>query len=87
MPRPVLLSTPAQKQFASLEGEAQRRIRKGLERLATGGRADVRKLVGIKGREDLFRLRVGDYRVVFRAEPDAIRVVQILHRSKGYDWL
>lgn len=87
MGRPVLLSTLAQKQFMRLDAHAKDRVRKGLERLASGGRVDTKRLVGIKGREDLFRLQVGDYRIVYRADPDAIRVVQTFHRRQGYDWL
>ncbi|HKZ48717.1 MAG TPA: type II toxin-antitoxin system RelE/ParE family toxin [Thermoplasmata archaeon] len=87
MPKLVLLSTPAQKQFEWLEAAPRSRIRKALERLASGGRLDIRRLKGVKGREDLLRLRVGDYRVIYRDDPDAIRVVQIIHRARGYDWL
>lgn len=87
MVRPVLLSTPAQKQLARLDAVTRRRVRVGLKRLAAGGRVDVQRLIGVKGREDLFRLRVGDYRIVYRDDKDAIRVVQILHRSRGYGWL
>ena len=87
MARPVLLSTPAQKQWGRIDTTAKSRIRKALDRLASGGRVDVQRLLGVKGHEDLFRLRVGDYRVVYREDPDAIRVVQIFHRSQGYEWL
>jgi mRNA interferase RelE/StbE len=87
MAKSVLLSTPAQRQFEALDKDAQRRVRKGLERLAAGGRADVKRLKGVKGREDLFRLRVGDYWVVYSEDSDAIRVTRVFHRSAGYDWL
>lgn len=87
MPREILLSTPARKRFASLDGTVKERVRKALHRLADSGTGDVKKLRGVKGREILLRLRVGDHRIVYREDPDAIRVIQIFHRSKGYDWL
>lgn len=87
MTKQVLLSTPAQKQFMDLNHEMKRRVKKALHRLAEFGYGDIRKLKGIKGREDLFRLRVGDYRIVYKDVTDGIYVIQIFHRGKGYEWL
>lgn len=87
MAKDVQLSTPARKQFESLDGSVKDRIRKALRKLASSGSGDVKKLQGVKGRETLLRLRVGDYRIVYRDDPDAIRITQIFHRGKGYDWL
>jgi len=41
---------------------------------------DVKSLKGQKG----FRLRVGDYRVIFRIEKDEIHVVKVGHRRNIY---
>jgi mRNA-degrading endonuclease RelE of RelBE toxin-antitoxin system len=87
MPKAVLLSTPARKQFESLDGSVKDRIRKALGKLSEAGAGDIKRLRGVRGRETLLRLRVGDYRVVYRDDPDAIRITQIFHRGKGYDWL
>lgn len=87
MPKDVLLSTPARKQFESLDGSVKDRVRKALRKLAGSSSGDIKKLKGVKGRETLLRLRVGDYRIVYRDDPDAFRIVQIFHRGKGYDWL
>ena len=87
MPKEVLLSTPARKQYESLDGSVRDRIRKALGKLAAAGGGDVKRLHGVRGRETLLRLRVGDYRIVYRDDPDAIRITQIFHRGKGYDWL
>lgn len=40
-------------------------------------------------REDLYRLRIGDYRVIYAGdeEPPALRVIQILSREQAYGWL
>jgi mRNA interferase RelE/StbE len=42
---------------------------------------DVRPLVGRSG----FRLRVGDWRAIYRVEGDAIEVVVIAPRGDVYD--
>jgi mRNA interferase RelE/StbE len=84
MDREILLSTKAQKEFKNLPIRAKERMRKAL---ASDSRSlDIKKR-GIGGRRDLYRLRVGDYRITFQPESDLIKVIRIDHRNKGYDWL
>jgi mRNA-degrading endonuclease RelE of RelBE toxin-antitoxin system len=83
----VLLSAPAQKTYDSLPLQVRRRVRDSLLEFAASGRGDLKRLRGTRGREDLFRLRVGDYRIVFAVTAAEIRVTRILHRGEGYDWL
>lgn len=87
MMKQILLSTPAQKQFGKLDNEMKKRVKNALHKLAESGTGDIKKLKGIKGGVDLYRLRVGDYRIVYSLDSDAIRISQIFHRGKGYDWL
>ena len=84
----VLLSPRAQKEYAALQEKVRIRIKKSLEELSSGStRLDIKKLKGTGDREDLFRLRVGDYRITYYPEPEIIKVVRIDHRGKGYNWL
>lgn len=46
--------------------------------------ADIRRLEGTRRRQDLFRLRVGDYRVVYAVEKNIVWVTDIFMRGKGY---
>jgi mRNA interferase RelE/StbE len=88
MTRDIFLSTRAQKEYKKLPVTMKERIKKALRILASDSRQiDTKKLKGIGGREDLYRLRVGDYRITFYPESDCIRVIRIDHRSKGYSWL
>ncbi len=87
MTREVLLSSEASKEFSRFDEETRNRIRKALLRFSEGGRGDVKRLKGVRGGPDLFRLRVGNYRVVFAATSTELRVTRIIHRSLGYDWL
>lgn len=54
-----------------------------MDRFAAEGLGDVRRL---QGQHDLWRLRVGDWRVRFRYEPDVaiIRVQRVLLRGRAY---
>ncbi|MCK5310329.1 MAG: type II toxin-antitoxin system RelE/ParE family toxin [Thermoplasmata archaeon] len=88
MSKQILLSPRAQKDYAVLEKKVRERIKKSLQELATGSKIlDIKKLKGVGDREDLFRLRVGDYRITYYPEPDIIKVIRIDHRGKGYNWL
>jgi len=83
----ILLSTPARKEYEKLDEKTKERIKAALKKVAKGIKTDVKKLKGIKGREDLYRLRVGEYRIIYYEDAKCIKVTQIIHRSKGYDWL
>jgi len=52
-----------------------------LHRFASAGQGDVKRL---KGKTEELRLRVGDYRIRFTEEPDALYVNRVLHRSEAY---
>jgi mRNA-degrading endonuclease RelE of RelBE toxin-antitoxin system len=49
-----------------------RRIGRGVDRCARTGQGDVRKLESVSG---LYRLRVGDYRVIFEFEDGQLVIV------------
>jgi mRNA-degrading endonuclease RelE of RelBE toxin-antitoxin system len=42
---------------------------------------DVVHLVGARA---LFRLRVGDWRVIFRRDGDTMMILRVLHRREAY---
>lgn len=47
--------------------------------------ADIRRLEGTRGRQDLYRLPIGKYRAVYAVEGDEVRVTEIWERGHGYD--
>jgi len=83
----ILLSSIAQKQFGILNKTQKEHIKSALKIFASEGRGDVKKLKGTKGREALYRLRVGEYRIIFAKRDEKIFITQIISRSQGYDWL
>ena len=46
--------------------------------------ADIFRLKGTRGRQDLFRLRIGDYRAIYAVEDNVVYVTDLFHRGKGY---
>ncbi len=65
-----------------LDGFIARRIVRKIEELTEDPFSkDIKRLKGIKD----FRLRVGDYRVIFSIERNIIRIIKIGHRKNIYD--
>ena len=80
----VKFATSAAKEFRSLPLELKRRVGAVIDRLSEDPRPPgVRKLVG---RERLYRIRVGQYRVVYEVDDkeQLIRVTRIRHRREVY---
>jgi mRNA interferase RelE/StbE len=74
----------ALKQLKKLSPELQERIQVKIDDLAIEPRPNgVKKL---KGQENAYRIRVGDYRIIYDIFDDVLRVkvVEIGHRSKVY---
>ena len=80
----VEISKGASKQLKKLSSSLQERIRMKIDALATEPRPnEVKKL---KNREYGYRIRVGDYRILYDIFDDIllVTVVEIGHRSKVY---
>ena len=71
-------SKDASKHINQLDKLTKKRIREAIVKLPTG---DIRKLVGYKTD---YRLRVGDYRVLFSREFDIITIKDVLPRGEAY---
>lgn len=87
MPYKIELSKRAGRQLKGLSREVQVRIGRAIDGLAqTPVPQNARKLVGL---EDLYRIRVGDYRVVYTIQHEVllVLVVAVGHRREIYDRL
>ena len=90
MSKPILLSKIAINQLDSLPNDIRNRVKKALYALSDAEKSrilDTKKLKGINGRENLFRLRIGNYRVVYFEDVKSFKIIQIIHREKEYKWL
>lgn len=79
----IQLSTAARRDLGKLPRATQERIAKTIDGLAEQPRPNgSTKLTG----QDLYRVRCGDYRVIYRIEDDRllVLVVKIGHRSGVY---
>lgn len=79
----VELLPSAAKTLSKLELEVRRRIARRIDRLAKDPRQEAIKL---RGAEDVWRARVGDYRILYLVEDERllVLVIRIGHRRDVY---
>ena len=85
----VMVHPAARKVLEGLPANRRRKVLEGLRRLAEDPdtprlKMDIRKIKGPAGRRDLYRLRVGDYRILYDIEKDTVWVTEIFRRGRGY---
>jgi mRNA interferase RelE/StbE len=87
----VLLSQTVVSQLSLLDSKQKKRIKDALmsledDPLRRRSGSDIKKLV-TPDEPSLYRLRIGDYRVIYFVVGHEVKVTEIIHRSKGYKWL
>jgi mRNA interferase RelE/StbE len=79
----IIFSKGAIKQLSKLPLEAQKRIQIKIDELAIEPRPNgVKKLED----DDLYRIRVGRYRVIYQIQDDVlvVNIVKVKHRREAY---
>ena len=85
MPKPVVIDKQAAKWLlACRDADLQDRLRAKIREL--GAMLQVAGVEKIQGSRDIYRVRVGDYRIVYQwaAEFPAVLVTAIAHRREVY---
>jgi mRNA interferase RelE/StbE len=78
----LLIGEEAREQLRSLPKSIRRNIGQRLESLQDGLAGDVKKLTA---REHKYRLRVGNYRILFVLEGSTIFIYAVKHRREAYE--
>ncbi|MEA3204015.1 MAG: hypothetical protein QOI63_1695 [Thermoplasmata archaeon] len=76
----------AARDVAGLPPEAKRKVRTVLEGLAKGEASDVKRL-DTEGDIQVWRLRVGRWRVAYTQHGRTLRVLRVFPREHGDGWL
>lgn len=71
----------AVKDLDALDRPVARRILEKIRGLESGPSGDVKRLTNFTPE---YRLRVGDYRVLFEIEGDRVIIYRVRHRSRAY---
>jgi len=83
MPQRVIFSAEARADIRAIDRETALRLLKGLARFLFTDTGDVQQLEDIYPPQ--YRLRVGDWRFVFRKAGDGtIEIVRVRHRREAY---
>ena len=79
----IVITSQAKKDLSKLDIKTKERILKGLYQLKTNQPVDLKKL---KGTDDEWRLRVGDYRVRLKITDKEVTVyaLSVKHRREAY---
>jgi len=73
----IVFTPRASKEFDALPEAAKTAVADGLARYAINGRGDVKRLQGLTG----FRLRIGEYRVIFDEDRTTILTLRVGRRQ------
>ena len=78
------LTPSARRQFRRLAADIQKRLSPAIDRLAADPRPP--DAVKLRGSDNRYRLRVGDYRILYELHDDrlVVLVVRIGHRREVY---
>lgn len=80
----LIFDPQARKKLQKLESQIAQKIDKKIQELINGAKnLDIKKM---QGREDTYRLRCGDYRIIYKIEKHIITiiVIEINHRKDAY---
>jgi mRNA interferase RelE/StbE len=81
----IVFSPKAERQFTKIAEAEQRKIAAMIKQYAENPQSLAAQVKKLKGSADLFRLRVGDYRVIFTRDGVVMLIVKVGHRSDVYD--
>jgi len=87
----ILLSQTAVSQLSLLSPKQKKRIKESLMKLEENpfskrSGLDIKKLI-TPDDPPLFFFFFGNYRAIYFVLKNQVRVTEIIHRSKGYEWL
>ena len=84
MPYQIIIKPTAEKSIRKLDRDTQRRVTRLLEALALEPRPGG--VVKLAGADNLWRVRIGDYRVVYEIHDNrlVVLVVRVAHRKDVY---
>lgn len=82
----VEFTRSARKEFDHLQGKIQEKILEAVYLLSRNPFSELLRIKKLKGAAALYRIRIGDYRIVYEVKNDRllILVIKIGHRREVY---
>ena len=85
VPKRVEYSNAAARALVRMDRATSRRIRAKVDQLVTNPASLANNVKRLKGSEGLFRLRVGDWRVIYTEELLVLLVLKVAPRGSAYE--
>ncbi len=83
--RKILATKKAEKQIRSLPFHIKKKIDELIDHLKEdplpAKRYDLKK---IRGKKDVYRIRIGNYRVIYKIQNDVIIILLVIQRKQAY---
>jgi len=85
----ILVHGDVLEELSQLDSSTRKRILAAMRQLRENPSiskpgSDIRKLRVPEGSTPLYRLRVGEYRVIFAVEGTTVLITELVHRSQAY---
>jgi mRNA interferase RelE/StbE len=82
----VVFKKSAAKELEKLPKRVQNKILDAIQLLAVNPFTELLQIKKMKGAEDLFRIRIQDYRVIYQVEAErvTIAIIKVGHRKDVY---
>lgn len=82
----ILFQKSAYKEYRALPKEIGKRVDQVLEILAVNPLSEILRFKRIRGKENHYRVRVGEYRIIYSPQERVliVRVIRIGHRRDVY---
>lgn len=77
----ILFKPQAEKDLAALQKAEQVRIMRKISALQNGLSGDIKRLTNFTPE---YRLRIGDYRILFEQTGDTAVIYRVIHRREAY---
>lgn len=76
----------AEKDFLRLPKKIRDRFEEALKLLAISPFSEILKIRKLKGADDAYRMRIGEYRLIYKIEQDVliVLVIKVGHRREVY---
>jgi mRNA interferase RelE/StbE len=76
----------AEKEFLQLPKKIRDRFEEALKLLAISPFSELLKIKKLKGTEDVFRIRIGEYRMIYQVKQETlvVLVIKVGHRREIY---
>ena len=83
----IIFKKSAYKEYQKLPKQTQKKLDEALEMLAINPLGELLRFKKIRGKENWYRIRIGDYRIIYSPQNEVlvVTVIRVGHRKDIYN--